>query len=93
MLKQAPATEKDARGGPRKGAGRKPGEPRMAVEMPVRLVELARAERARRLHLTGERAGVPTILAEWATEGQARQALPSLGSLAREAAEREGKAE
>ncbi len=50
------------RGGKRANAGRKPGgEARISVELPLRVVEWARAERERRLP---ERVSIPWIIAE-----------------------------
>ena len=61
-----PRVKRKAHGGARKGAGRKPGEAKMAVMMPVRLVEAAREEKERR----PEKASIPAILTEWCDAGR-----------------------
>ena len=56
-------------GGARPGAGRKPGEPTLAVKLPTRLVIAAREEKARR---EPEKASIPAILTEWCDAGRQR---------------------
>ena len=60
---------KGKNGGARPGAGRKPGEPAMAVKIPIRIIQAATQEKARRRAL-GKSAYVTEILAQWCDAGR-----------------------
>jgi len=60
--------ERKTHGGKREKAGRKKEEPQMPVKMPVRLIDAARSEKARR-----GKGSIPKILAEWCEKGRGHQ--------------------
>lgn len=53
-------------GGKRKGAGRKPAEPKVMTSIPARIVAAARKEKQRR----GRGASIVGVITEWADNGR-----------------------